>query len=569
MTATAPRMTTAAPSVARSSLTMLGGSVASRVLGILRNALITAIIGLTLAGDAFSLANTLPNVLYVLAAGGILNAVLIPSLARAMKLEDGGQEFTDRVITVALAGMAGITVLVMAGAGGFVWLLARNSSPDFKSLALSFSLVCLPQIFFYGLFALLGQILNARGRFGAFAWAPFIANVVAVAGLLLFLVVFPKPHLVDAAGQARARNPSEWTAPMIWLFAGSATISVVVQALSLLPALRRTGFHYRPRWGVRGVGLGGVSRLALWAFAGLAISQLGFFISQGVLNNATSAAQRMGLGAAVRGPAAYGVAFTLFMLPHAFVTTSIITALFPRFSAAAASGDKTALRRDFRQGLTMPLVANVPIMVLVVVLAVPIVALLYPSGTDPRSIEVSARLLVIMVLGLVPFGLDLLCYRMFFALEDGKPTVVMQALLTGISALAGLITVFVNPVWAIGIMAMGQTVGNIVSSGVGLYLLRRRTGSLGLMGSVVTASRVGIAATVAGLFAWAVTVVVHPITASAIDGSSSVAKRIFASALEIGLTSLVFGVIYLGIAHALHVREVRQVSDMVRRRLGR
>jgi len=569
MTATAPRMTTAAPSVARSSLTMLGGSVASRVLGILRNALITAIIGLTLAGDAFSLANTLPNVLYVLAAGGILNAVLIPSLARAMKLEDGGQEFTDRVITVALAGMAGITVLVMAGAGGFVWLLARNSSPDFKSLALSFSLVCLPQIFFYGLFALLGQILNARGRFGAFAWAPFIANVVAVAGLLLFLVVFPKPHLVDAAGQARARNPSEWTAPMIWLFAGSATISVVVQALSLLPALRRTGFHYRPRWGVRGVGLGGVSRLALWAFAGLAISQLGFFISQGVLNNATSAAQRMGLGAAVRGPAAYGVAFTLFMLPHAFVTTSIITALFPRFSAAAASGDKTALRRDFRQGLTMPLVANVPIMVLVVVLAVPIVALLYPSGTDPRSIEVSASLLVIMILGLVPFGLDLLCYRMFFALEDGKPTVVMQALLTGISALAGLITVFVNPVWAIGIMAMGQTVGNIVSSGVGLYLLRRRTGSLGLMGSVVTASRVGIAATVAGLFAWAVTVVVHPITASAIDGSSSVAKRIFASALEIGLTSLVFGVIYLGIAHALHVREVRQVSDMVRRRLGR
>ena len=569
MTATAPKMTTAAPSVARSSLTMLGGSVASRVLGILRNALITAIIGLTLAGDAFSLANTLPNVLYVLAAGGILNAVLIPSLARAMKLHDGGQEFTDRVITVALAGMAGITVLVMAGAGGFVWLLARNSSPDFKSLALSFSLICLPQIFFYGLFALLGQILNARGRFGAFAWAPFLANVVAVAGLLLFLVVFPKPHLVDAAGQARARYPSEWTAPMIWLFAGSATISVVVQALSLLPALRRTGFRYRPRWGVRGVGLGGVSRLALWAFAGLAISQLGFFISQGVLNNATSSAVRMGLGREVRGPAAYGVAFTLFMLPHAFVTTSIITALFPRFSAAAASGDSRALRRDFQQGLTMPLVANVPIMVLVVVLAAPIVALLYPSGTDPRSIEVASSVLVIMILGLVPFGLDLLCYRMFFALEDGKPTVVMQALLTGISAIAGLVTIFVNPVWAIGIMAMGQTVGNVVSSGVGLYLLRRRTGSLGLMGSVVTASRVGIAAAVAGLVAWAVTVVVHPITAGAIDGSSSVGKRIFASALEIGLTSLVFGVIYLGLAHALHVREVRQVSDMVRRRLVR
>ena len=169
----------------------------------------------------------------------------------------------------------------------------------------------------------------------------------------------------------------------------------------------------------------------------------------------------------MRGPAAYAIAFTLFMLPHAFITVSIITALFPRFSAAAASDDKASLRRDFRTGLTMPLVANVPIMVAVIVLANPIVALLNP-GIDPRSIEVSASVLIIMILGLVPFGLDLLCYRMFFALEDGRPTVVMQVLLTGISALAGVVTFFINPVWAIGIMAMGQTVGNVVSSMVGL-----------------------------------------------------------------------------------------------------
>ncbi len=561
-------MTTAAPSVARSSLTMLGGSVASRVLGVVRNGLITFIIGAQLAGDAFSLANTLPNVLYLLAAGGILNAVLIPSLARAMKLVDGGQEFTDRVITVALAGMAAITVLVMAGAGAFVWLLARTSSPDFKDLALAFSLICLPQIFFYGLFALLGQILNARGQFGAYAWAPFVANVVAVSGLLLFLLVFGRPHGTPVKGQFQPPEPAAWTGPMIWLFAGSATVSVVVQALSLLPALRRTGFHYRPRWGLRGVGLGGVSKLALWAFAGLAVSQVGFFISQGVLNNATAQAKELGLESAARGPMAYGIGFTLFMLPHAFVTVSIITALFPRFSAAAASGDTASLRRDFRTGLAMPLVANVPIMVAVIVLANPIVALLNP-GIDSRSVEVSASVLIIMILGLVPFGLDLLCYRMFFALEDGKPTVVMQVLLTGISAVAGAVTFFINPVWAIGIMAMGQTVGNVVSSGVGLFLLRRRVGPLGLASGLVTASRVGLASAVAGLVAWGVTLVLHPITGAAIDSSSSALKRMFASALEIGLVGLVFGVIYLGIAHALHEREVRQVADLVRQRLGR
>jgi putative peptidoglycan lipid II flippase len=545
---------------------MFGGSVASRVLGVVRNGLITAIIGASFAGDAFSLANTLPNVLYVLAAGGILNAVLIPSLARAMKLEDGGQEFTDRVITVALTGMAVITLAVMAGAGGFVWLLARNSSPEFKDLALAFSLICLPQIFFYGLFALLGQILNARGRFGAFAWAPFLANVVAVAGLLLFIVIFPN----HAPGEAvpAPRTPQEWTGPMIWLFAGSATLSVIAQALSLVPALRRTGFHYRPRWGLRGVGLGGVSRLALWAFYGLAISQLGFFISQGALNNATAAGEKLGLDDIVRGPAAYAVAFTLFMLPHAFVTVSIITALFPRFSAAAASGDDDALRRDFRTGLTMPLVANVPIMVLVMVLAGPIVALLNP-GLDPRSVQVSASVLVIMILGLVPFGIDLLCYRMFFALEDGRPTVVMQVLLTGISLLAGLFTLFVNPVWAIGVMAFGQTVGNVVSSGAGLAMLRRRIGALGLSSVIVTASRIGVAAAVAGVVAWGATTVLEPILGGTIEGSSTILQRMFAASFEIGLVGLVFVAIYLALAHALHVREIREVSAMVRHRLVR
>lgn len=561
-------VTVATPSVARSSLTMFGGSVASRVLGVVRNGLITAIIGTLFAGDAFNIANTLPNVLYVLAAGGVINAVLIPSLARAMKLEDGGQEFTDRVITVAMAGMALITVAVMAGAGGFVWLLASNSSPDFKSLAVAFSLICLPQIFFYGLFALLGQILNSRGRFGAFAWAPFLANVVAVAGLLLFIVIFPAPVRLNADGLVRPRGPEEWTGPMIWLFAGSATLSVMVQALSLVPALRRTGFRYRPRWGVRGVGLGGVSRLAVWAFAGLSISQLGFFISQAALNHATSVGEQLGLSQVVRGPAVYGVAFTLFMLPHAFITVSVITALFPRFARSAADDDRQQLRRDLRTGLVMPLVANAPLVVAILVLAHPVVALLNP-GIDPESIDVAASVLIIMILGLIPFGIDLLCYRMFFALEDGRPTVVMQALLTGLSGVAAIITLFIAPTWAIGVMAVGQTLGNVVSSGVGILILRRRIGNLGLVSVVDTVARIGVAAAIAGVLAWGASTVVAPFTTDAIDAKTPIIERMFANAVEIGLVGLVVIVVYLLLAHLLHVREVRDLANLVRRKISR
>ncbi len=216
----------------------------------------------------------------------------------------------------------------------------------------------------------------------------------------------------------------------------------------------------------------------------------------------------------------------------------------------------------------MPLVANVPIMAFVIVLAGPIVALLNP-GLDPRSVEVSASVLVIMILGLVPFGIDLLCYRMFFALEDGRPTIAMQVLLTGISLLAGVVTLFINPVWAIGVMAFGQTVGNVVSSGTGLALLRRRIGRLGLSGVVVTASRIGIASAVAGLVAWGATTVLDPILGATIEGSSSILRRMFAASFEIGLVGLVFVVIYLGLAHALHVREIRDLSAMVRQRIVR
>jgi len=552
-------------SLARSSLVMVGGSFASRALGVVRAALLTAIIGTLTAGDAFNLANTLPNVFYMLAAGGILNAVLIPALSRAMKLEDGGREFTDRVVTVALVAMAGITALVLVGAGAFVSLLSGGRGDDFERLALAFAYICLPQIFFYGAFALFGQILNAKNRFGAFAWAPFIANVVAVAGLIIFIVVFPAPQVVTSKGQPLPRTPDQWTGPMIWLFAGSATISVVAQAAWLLPALHRSGFRYRPRWGLRGVGLGGVSRLALWAFAGLSVSQVGFFITQWVLNTAVTRSGRPS-DDPLRATSVYAVAFTIFMLPHAFIAVSVITALFPRLSKAAADEDVAGFKSDFRRGLLLPLVANMPVMVFVMIAAVPIVALLTP-GIDGPSIELAAIVLVVMILGLIPFGVDLLCYRTFFALEDGRSPLLMQATLTTVALLGGGLTLLLEPKWAIAVVAAAQTVGNVASSTVGILMLRKRLGLLGLGAIVDSDARIGVAAAVAGLMAWGTLTVLSPILGDPTQPSST-ADRLFSSGIVLGFTGVLFVIIYLAVAHALHVREVRELADMVRRRVG-
>ena len=128
-----------------------------------------------------------------------------------------------------------------------------------------FAVICLPQIFFYGLYTILGQVLNAHGRFAGYMWAPALANIVAIGGLVWF----------QRAGFPTSAAPADWTPEMIAILAGSATLSIVVQALSLLVPLRRIGFRYRPVWGIRGHGLGEVSTVAKWTFGSIVVSTAG------------------------------------------------------------------------------------------------------------------------------------------------------------------------------------------------------------------------------------------------------------------------------------------------------
>ena len=144
-------------------------------------------------------------------------------------------------------------------------------------LATVFAVICLPQIFFYGLYTILGQVLNAHGRFAGYMWAPALANIVAIAGLVWF----------QRAGFPTSAAPADWTPKMIAILAGSATLSIVIQALSLLVPLRRIGFRYRPVWGIRGHGLGEVSTVAKWTFGSIVVGQLGLVVMSRVLTRAT------------------------------------------------------------------------------------------------------------------------------------------------------------------------------------------------------------------------------------------------------------------------------------------
>src|SRR5674476_1694768 len=140
--------------------TMAAGTIASRVLGMVRAAMVLAVVGAGLTGDAWDVANTLPNIIYLLLAGGVLNAVLVPQITQAASHADGGREYVDRLLTIAITGIALIAVVFTVAAGLLVRVYSTAKwNADVRSLSIAFALICMPQIFFYGLYTLLGQVL--------------------------------------------------------------------------------------------------------------------------------------------------------------------------------------------------------------------------------------------------------------------------------------------------------------------------------------------------------------------------------------------------------------------------
>jgi putative peptidoglycan lipid II flippase len=532
-------------SLARSSAAMAAGTAVSRLLGFLRTALLLGIVGTGLSGDAFDVANTLPNQFYLLLAGGVLNAVLVPQITKAATHDDGGHDFVNRLLTLSLTVVAAATLVVTALAPLLVRLFSQGWDSRTIALSTAFALICLPQVFFYGLYTVLGQVLNARGQFAAYMWAPALANIVAVGGLVWFAAIAPHQPGVG-----------QWTGRMVWVLAGTATLGVVLQSVALVIPLRRGGFRFRPVWGFRGVGLRSASRVALWTFAALAVSQLGFVVTSRVLTRAIDLMTASGVVGA--GKAAYSGAFLLFMLPHSLITLSLVTALFTRMSTAAHAGDTRAVVDDLGRGLRMPAVLLVPGTVAAVLLGTAAARLVFFRNTDPQAHAIAA-VMIAMMLGLLPFGWLYLIQRVYYAYEDARTPFFLQLVVTGVATAVNITAFFVDPARAGVLVGIGQTASNLVAAALGFWLLRRRFGLLRLRTTTRLYVRL-VAASVAGaLVAWPVIATVGRLGLG----------RFVEAPLQLAVGGSVFLAVVLGLAHLMRVQEVDQLLDPVLRRLRR
>ena len=529
----------------RAAALMASGTMVSRILGLVRMVLLLGVIGTALAGDAFQVANTLPNQIYILLAGGVLNAILVPQIVKASKAADGGHDFVNRLLTLCFL-LLGLSTLVMTGAAPFLVRIFASPSwpPGAFALANAFAFIAMPQIFFYGMYTILGQVLNAHGRFTAYMWAPALANVVAIGGLLAFMTL----------GYPLKGDVAAWDDPMIWLLAGSATASILAQALVLLIPLRRMGFRYTPTFGFRGVGLGTASVVAFWTFAAIVLSQGRFAVVSQVLTEATRRASEVGLTGA--GRTAYDTAFLLFMLPHSLITVSIATAIFTRVSHAVQDGDTETVKADLRRGLRMPAVFLMPITVGAVVL-VPFVVRTMLVGTTPQDAQAISRVTVALLLGSLPMSWQFVQTRFFYAYEDAKTPFYLQIVVSTISAGVALLALLFAPLQIAVVVSLGQVLANIGSSIGGFWLLRRRLGPLHLSGVVRQHVRLLVASVVGALLVWGLSLLLPDL-----DAMGWLVRGV----VTVGLSGL-FGVVTLAVARALHVSEVDDLLGPVLRRI--
>ncbi|WIB36085.1 murein biosynthesis integral membrane protein MurJ [Curtobacterium sp. MCJR17_043] len=536
----------------RASALLAVGTMVSRLLGFAKTFVLAYAIGQanSRAADAFAVSNQLPNNIYALIAGGLLSAVLIPQIVRSMSQNgDGGRAYVNKIVTLGGSVFVVITVIATLLAPVLVRVYAAQAddgkgfSPAATDLAVAFAFWCLPQILFYAMYSLLGEVLNAKQVFGPFTWAPLINNVIAIAGLVVFIALF--------GNRTMNAGTEDWTPLKIAVLAGSASLGVLAQAAFLPFFWKRAGLTFRPDFRWRGVGLKATGTAAGWLFAMILVTQLAGIVQSRVAS----------LGSGNAGNAVLQNAWLLFMLPHSIIAVSIATAYFTRMSHDAERGDLAAVRRNLSLSLRIVGLFTVFSAVALMVVAVPFGRMF--SNTFEGAVSIGGVLLAYMP-GLVLFSMLFIIQRVFWAMHDHRTPFLMQLVQSGLFVI-GALAVTALPGQVIGLaVAACTTVAGSAQTIVALVLVRRRLD--GIEGPVVTRSHLQFV--VAALVAGAVgLVVVHFFGAFRQDGFAM--ADFTSAAITVVLGGVVMVAVYFGVLAAIRNAEVRSAVDLVRARLGR
>ena len=524
-------------SILRASALMASGTMVSRILGFVRNAMLIAAVGATAGGvgAAFQTANTLPNTVFNLLASGIFDAVLVPQIVGAIKRRHDGDTYVNRLLTLAGTLLFLVTFATMVLAPVLVMITAAGYTEDIRNLAILFALLCLPQLFFYGLYNLLGELLNAREIFGPYMWAPVVNNVVGIAGLGAFLAIW--------GGAPDGGIPAgDLTGAQFWVLAGSATLGVICQALCLLWPMRRAGVSFKPDFHFRGTSFGSMPRVAGWTFATLGVSQVGVLSTNNLAAMADGFIGQGGAQGSVVGILAYSTAFMIFMVPQSLITVSLTTAIFTRMAGAVADGDDRAVAENYHLGVRTITSLTLVAAAMLMAGSVPMMEIaMAAKGGDPEAVTGYALVLASLMPGVASTGMVLMSQRVFFAYEDVKPVFLMGIGPTIIQVIVGWsMYALTGARWWVVAAALGETVCRLTQGIIAVVWVSRENRYVDRAGLLRSYASYLAAAIVAGLVGFGLLWLMGIHTEM-----SSTLGRMAVAGVKLSLVSALTGLVYL------------------------
>jgi putative peptidoglycan lipid II flippase len=530
---------------------MAVGTLLSRLTGVIRDVVLVAAIGTAIFSDAYSVANSIPNIIYILVAGGAINSVFIPTLVRRMQEDDdNGKVFADRLLTL-VGSILLILVLASMLLAPLIIRLYTTSEWNAANLhvATIFAYWCLPQIFFYGIYTLVSQVLNARDIFILPMFAPIANNIIVITTGVAFMSV---NHFTP--------NAENVTGSQLTLLGAGTTLGVVVQALLLLPALGKAGYHYRPRFDFRGAGLSKTGDMALWTIGFVAVNQLSFLIISNLTTYANAVAQSN--GATAVGFTSYQKGQLMMMLPHAIITVSLITALLPRLSRHAHDGDANAFGRQLTDTVRLVAAFIIPSAALVVITGPTLGILLYGHGaTNTQQASAVGLVASMFALGLPAFSIFYALLRSYYARENTKTPFVINLVFNALHIGIGSALFFtMNTAYKVASLALAYGIAYTTVCLITWRSLAREVPALKNPSHVQLIARISFASM---LSAVVVTMLHKFIFSHYLAPSSS------GSLLRITFDILVFLTTYIGLASRLKINEVTNALVLIRLRLGK
>lgn len=388
------------PSLARASGSMVIANLVSRITGFGRTIMLAGVLGFGAINDSYTVSNNLPNIVYELLLGGVLAAVVIPVLVRAQtEDEDEGEAFTQRLLTMAVTVLGIGTVIAVACSPLLTKLYFSSTGKDDPTLTTYLSYLILPEIFFYGMFGLLSGILNARHVFKPAAWAPVMNNVIMFVTLGLYAVL-PGTITLD---------PLRMTEPKLLVLGVGTTLGIVVQAAMLVPPLLKLGFKFRWRWGWDRR-LSTFGKLAMWLVVYTIFTQI-----------AQTELSRVATGATTGTVAIYSYSWLLLQVPYGVLGVSLLTAIMPRLSKAAATGDLDGIVDNLSIGQRNVTVMLGPVVGLMTVLGPQIGIALFAIRSS--NLDEGAELglsLTTSAFGIFCYAISMLQMRVFYAMNDAR-----------------------------------------------------------------------------------------------------------------------------------------------------